>query len=1042
MLELSTGTFPQIESALLQELLRQKKADPLGEVLVLSPSGHLLTRLQHQLSAKLDGALNLHFLSFYGLADRLLSDSEVPPDRVVTDPALYVEAIRQLLEGSVDVEFKSRAAFLPPGRPLSRGLALALSGTLRDLRDSGARVVDSLRAALEGHLGDATPEAAATLELYARLYELLQKRGLRTSADQLRRAADLLPRHPFLQRQKKIFLYGFYDLTGVQLDFVLRFAALGKAHVYCPYVSGDARYAFAEKLLRDPALLSKVGKTSRVSPVDIPPAPPTSVINCSGIADEVWIATKKILEWVDEGLAPADILVTARSLGPYAAALRESFELHHVPYAMAFEEPVGAFPLMKAARQLISLEEHRYAFGMVFDVFKSPYFRFPEGFIRVNADLAERVARQVGIISGWETWNERLAHWAQMSPPKEFLESISSTLTEDQARDQAKHLWHLIDELHSDLSSSCDEKARWSHHARWAQRLLDRWMGLPPGASSEERHLWKGLQESLRGLSTLDALHHPITRSHFLETWGEKLDAFVLPLAPSNNAGVQVIDLLQARGLQYQATIVLGMNEKSFPRLIREDPFLSDTARGALAQALGCRLARKLDGYGEERLLFELVQQTAQKNLFLTYQRSDEEGKALIPSLYLQELPSRPSAQHLPRTFVEKWSQIPVTQLLPKEISVLLNRENADPEVAYKAFGYDWTLYSTLRRAQDDIESFDHGLGPRDGVTGPTARTKEVLKVGFSPDSLQALAECPFRFFARQVLSLKPLQPMVEEGDLAADATGKLIHRILETFYRNLTIEPVMSQAKALHAELDQTCLKVFTAFQSTAADLYPVAWKATQRNIANRLHRFLDKDLQELTESGFRPAIFELPVAGELIELGPSMKGIPFHGRVDRVDLRQEGGKSQYRVVDYKTGRPSLEGKTETAVLRGRYLQLPIYLSLAKLEVERRLKAKPAPDCAAFYNFADMETGRESPALTANFWIGSGTEFAENLNGLIKLIDNGVFYIRPSEGIGYCDWCEYSEACRKEHKPTAIRSESSPVRQLNDGRLSRSASD
>ena len=80
-------------------------------------------------------------------------------------------------------------------------------------------MVDVLKVALEGHLQDEGLEVAPTLELFARLYEVLQKYGLRTPADQLRRAASQIIEESPLREQAGIFLYGFYDLTGVQLDF-------------------------------------------------------------------------------------------------------------------------------------------------------------------------------------------------------------------------------------------------------------------------------------------------------------------------------------------------------------------------------------------------------------------------------------------------------------------------------------------------------------------------------------------------------------------------------------------------------------------------------------------------------------------------------------------------------------------------------------------------------------------------------------------------------------------------------------------------------
>src|ERR1700687_2798921 len=117
MFQLTTGSYRALEKALLDDLLAQKKDDPLASILVLSPSGHLLNHLQRRLSkgqreqenkrnsispaSLLPGSLapsflNIHFLTFYALAERILEDAEFN-GRVVMEPALYREIIHDFL---------------------------------------------------------------------------------------------------------------------------------------------------------------------------------------------------------------------------------------------------------------------------------------------------------------------------------------------------------------------------------------------------------------------------------------------------------------------------------------------------------------------------------------------------------------------------------------------------------------------------------------------------------------------------------------------------------------------------------------------------------------------------------------------------------------------------------------------------------------------------------------------------------------------------------------------------------------------------------
>ena len=58
----------------------------------------MLTHLQSRLASAQAGYLNAHFLTFYAIAERLLSGSNYT-EQVVTEPALHNEMIREILCG-------------------------------------------------------------------------------------------------------------------------------------------------------------------------------------------------------------------------------------------------------------------------------------------------------------------------------------------------------------------------------------------------------------------------------------------------------------------------------------------------------------------------------------------------------------------------------------------------------------------------------------------------------------------------------------------------------------------------------------------------------------------------------------------------------------------------------------------------------------------------------------------------------------------------------------------------------------------------------
>ena len=75
MFTLSTGSFRHIEEQFLADFAARRAGEPLASLLVMSPSGRLLTHLQQRLAAQGPGYLNITFLTFYALAERLLEDS-------------------------------------------------------------------------------------------------------------------------------------------------------------------------------------------------------------------------------------------------------------------------------------------------------------------------------------------------------------------------------------------------------------------------------------------------------------------------------------------------------------------------------------------------------------------------------------------------------------------------------------------------------------------------------------------------------------------------------------------------------------------------------------------------------------------------------------------------------------------------------------------------------------------------------------------------------------------------------------------------------
>jgi len=976
MFTLSTGSFQQIEEKFLADFAAQRSSDPLADILILSPSGRLLTHLQSRLAQASPGYLNIHFLTFYALAERLLADSHYF-ERQVNEPAFFNEMIHRILAGESDepLDREVEKLFGLTGRRVPKGLPAALAGTLKDLRDSGIRAKAALLADKEGLLKGATPVETATLALHARLTGLFQTHQIRTSADLLRRAAEAAPSHPWLARQKMICLYGFYDLTGVQLDFVGSLSHHPNARVYFPYQKNNPAYAYAERLLKDPAFTSKIAEKRDVEDSQAP-SPRTETWSCSGARDEAWLAAKEILRLSDEGLSFDDIGIASRNLSPYLSALREIFATHRIPYRASRGENAGSHPLVKAVRALLTLyTQHARISTVQKDLENSPYI-----------DSAPK---------------------AEVMP---------------------------------------EANGAWSSHVAWAMDQMNRHVKLPADASREETILLANITSTFQDLLILDTLGAPVSRRRFLEVWDEKLKLLERPSATEPHGGVQVLEVQEARGLSFKALFILGINEKVFPRLIREDPFLSDAVRDALSQATGSRLARKMNGYEEERLLFELMRSLPSQRLYLLTQRSDEEGKILIPSVYLQELKrSAPGndADRLPRGTAEKLVHAPFNQPLtwtPKEFSFLANREKVYPEALYKALGLNTADFHRLLLSHNALEDVRPGIGPYDGQIKDETITRAALQHGFSPTGLEDLAECPFQFYAGRILRITPKEEFAPRGEMTTQALGILFHSTLEAFYNGCREKGLLDTSQGLPKRLSEAVTAAFDKHQDELSNVYPVALKSSKDIIFQFLSEFLEDEIEEFSSTGFRPTWFEQSLQGPIPQW--SFPGVgDYRGQPDRIDVKEENGVTHVRVVDYKSGKPrTYSGTIETGLIKGKYLQLPVYLALASSFAEKTLGKKVISAQAVLRQI--RTPGENERPLTSAFWEKPSAQvLAENIQELIGLVEKGWFYIEPSSNDeGYCKHCHFSRVCRKEHMPTRLRAERDATRQRVSEKLDRSA--
>ena len=331
---------------------------------------------------------------------------------------------------------------------------------------------------------------------------------------------------------------------------------------------------------------------------------------------------------------------------------------------------------------------------------------------------------------------------------------------------------------------------------------------------------------------------------------------------PVGSGAVLITDPLGIRARRFRAVIIAGLAAEAFPRPPRPEPFLSDDARRALAEA-GIALRREEHGEAEEAYLFYAAASRATDALVLVARTADEEGNPLA--------------------------------------ALALRRRGRAAAGRRRAFrGAAWPTSSGRRTGRRPATP-----APEDAPLTAVA-SRDVLALArhgtvLSAGAVEAYASCPARWLVEKELAPVELDP---EPD--AVRRGSIVHEALELTHARLRTETgtgrVTPANRARAEELMDTALA--EARRALGADLPPVVAESIGREIAADLRRYLDQ-AERQSDTAFEPRDFELGFGMEEEGLGPLVLGegdaaIGVRGRIDRVDVDPAG---RAIVRDYKSG-------------------------------------------------------------------------------------------------------------------------------------------
>jgi len=754
---------------------------------------------------------------------------------------------------------------------------------------------------------------------------------------------------------------------------------------------------------------------------------------------EVEAAVRDVRRRLERG-EPADrMALLARDLATYGDLIEDVCRRYRVPVHFRKGKPLVANGLVKACLDVLRCVADGFPRARLAALLDTDYLPgAPRHLVRA--------LREVGFVA--ETarpLSACVAHRVESTPPPR--------------RGKLAAAGRELDALVA-LLRGLDGRRAVAAHVEVFRRTLRRLRVRPvprddvmPRAARRDARAWERFERTLVDLAAVgDALG---VGAMPLDAFVRLLVAALEPLEvddPSTRAGsVRALSVLDARGLDFDTVYVLGLDDGTFPAPRGESPLWPDAmkrdtnpvAAGRLRGKLGARadglplgglLRTAREASLEDPFLFFLALSMAEHEVVLSYPAVNEQGNPTVPSPFLDEvracteLPATeidatelvPAAEEccepaelVGRAALARWSRKPGVP--PDRLTAALRE--ADPALARRLDAIDRRAAIEERRSRYFLSAAGEArkAALADAFVGrlgaDAALRGRLDAMRWTPSRLETLGACGFRFFAREILGLAPLDDPAAAVDAAE--RGTLVHALLEALLLAHPRLPGDLAAARTVARDFVARMQDPTARSIAAKD--PVLLDVTWGQIAAAVDAVVvaehGRQAEDAAEGVMVDHVLERMLGGVLADPagGPP---VAIAGKPDRIDVRRRDGRIVgLRVLDYKMTRKSADyaARLDPARELGKTaFQIPVYLLAALAELA------PLPEDVVL-------EGGYLPLLAIGdpqvrpFDAAELDGIAGRIVTLVRGAREGRFDVDPDP----CDpFCAYRPACRFQRPP------------------------
>lgn len=967
-----------------------------------------------------------------------------------------------------------------------------------------------LEEAAAGCESDSLREKLCDLALVTEAYDALLARTFLDSADDLERAAKKAAGHHYFAG-KHLYLDHFKSFTARQLELIRLALSEGEVTVSLCVAEENLFDGVRETRQRLRALAAKVGCTvmpalrledtgtrpdalRHYTAQVLRPAPKAFAGGNDSVFaaalynpfDEADYVAAKICALTEEGFRYEDIAVIGRDMDTRAAALEASFDRYGIPWFCDGGETADTMPLIRFVRRYCSMaagnlpredvlaffkcglvelqpeeiaafEDYTYVWNCTGDRFREPFTQDPRGFS--DRPMGQRERDEL-----------------RMAEKLRLLAVDASDRLQQYIRETSlpEGIWKALCQL------NVPERIR--------QRISLFIEQKKETEAENEKRAWDALTEFLGAAARLSLLRknegeNDMTLREFRELLTLSACSKKLADRPQTLDSVLIGSAERVRAAGKKILFAVGAEDRVFPAAPGAGGVFTDRERQSLRDAgllLDNTVEQKLI---DERFVAYQAVSIPSERLYLSYAMGDVAGKTQLPSelitgfaeifpdcpvvsqremdpadfcrsrstAFLQYARCRTGEDTFAATLRTVLEEDPLyasrVQRL-REAEKLSELVMHDPVLAAKMFGGTVPAERSFALVRTD---------PGTRYTITARRGSRIIRL--SPSQIERFYSCPFAYFCRYGLKLKPRM----RAELSPVSRGSVIHYVLENVLRLPDFTALSDEE--LRKLTAQYLAEYLAQVMGGKADK-PAKFLYYFSRLEETIFGILRALRAEFAQTVFRVAGLEEVIAEggtvEPLRIDTPRGQVQVSGKIDRVDWAELNGERYVRVVDYKSGRKEF---SLSEAREGLNLQMLLYLFA--IWQSKNGKYKDASPAGILYMPArtaepDLDRGEEAdpgsgyrmnglllddrtvleamePALEGKFLpvkagkTGLKGKTLMDLEGLMQLKQEAMDLVArmteelcsgrvapaPQENGGRtpCSWCDYRAICGKERE-------------------------